>query len=817
MPDTSSVSGKALDKLEQIKGNDGAMRNILAGFIFIAYVAMIYFICLFIEMITFQLSTLNFFQVIFSALRDIAEARWAVAGLTLLLIIGEAAIFTIFHGMGFTVKIPDFEYADNGNYGTSRMASSKEYQNYLELAESPVEIDGIIMGVDPDTGKVVAIPKNHPHNRNFFICGSQGTAKSIAFSRTMVMQCAVRGESVFLTDPKGELYRDLALFLKNMGYGVYQWNLVNRWSSDGWDILKEVHGDERFEYVDILVDTIIANTGGKDSGDFFDNIESVLLKALCLYVLAKYPENQQNFGNVYNLIVNKSSEELDTMFAALEKETDYASKLAYGAYNLFAKSPANKGNAILGLGSRLAVFSTEVVQRMLSSSDIQVEDLGKKKTAIFCIASDSNGTYAVLNALLTSITFIKVMACADRMGGKCTVPVYFILDEFVNIGALPDFTKKLATARSRDIGMVIIVQNIPQLENRYPNGQAEEIIGGCDFRILLGANDDETSKYFSNLLGTTTIKVNTDRRSVTSSLFSMKAVSEVEGSNEGSGQRSLMLSDEIRRMPTDEMLLFVRGEQPIKLKKFQYFKDPDALLLRAYNPADVIPNWAVKDGIYLRTGEPIQETRFQMEKRIMQDPAYLVVQDSKKWGNQRTNLIRTYQKLRGKYKNAECFPNRMPFSAFEGVVTAATAEPQPEKNRTEQTASAKSRSPLSFGYDYTDAETKSKENVECVASTDAAEHWKTEAMFQTPPTETKSYSPTEQAKSNPSFINTGSENTSGDNGTKEEALMNEAIPESTPEIKQAFSAAADLDDAVEEPPEPEDEDDDEIDPSVFFN
>lgn len=663
----AGIEDKMLNKMESVRQNDHAIRNMLVVGTFLVYLLVLYVTGFFMLMLSFKVEGFGFFRVVWGAFAGVGAAKALFALLTIILLAVETFLFIAFKGIKVDDKLA-YEYANNGNYGTSKFLSADLYKEFLELTESSVETDGIILGTDPVTKQVVSIPKSNSLNRNIFICGSQGTSKSIAFSRTMVMQCAMREESVFLTDPKGELYRDLALFLKSMGYKVYQWNLVNRWSSDGWDLLQEVHGDEPYEYIDILVNTIIANTGGEDTGDFFDNIEGMLLKALCLYVLARYPEEEKNFGSVYNLIYLKSSEELDTMFAKLSNATDEEGKQAYGAYNMFAKSQTNKGNAILGLGSRLSMFSGEVVQRMLSHPDIQIEDLGKTKTAIFCIASDSNNTYAVLNSLLTSFTFIKVMAYADRIGGQCKVPVHFILDEFVNIGSLPAFTKKLGTARSRDIGMTIIVQNMAQLENRYPNGQAEEIVGGCDFRILLGANDMETAKYFSALVGVTTIKVNTDRRSTSTNLFSMNTVSEVEGSSEGSGQRSLLLPDEILAMDNDLLLLNVRGKRPIQLVKYKYFYDPNALLLRTCRASDVVPDWTVEDGISLRTGERVTETRAEMEERIMRDPTQFVVRDSVKWGPQRTDLIKTFLKSRKRYRGKERFPNGMEIALFDDFI-----------------------------------------------------------------------------------------------------------------------------------------------------
>ena len=584
----------------------------------------------------------------------------------------RASVFMFFALVGFMIYLKfisrrrqneddrNFSFSSKGVYGTSRFASQKQISEYLEVVDSALETDGIIIGKTLDGKKVLAIPKDSPYNRNICVCGSQGTNKSIAFARNMIIQCAVRKESFFVTDPKAELFEDTVFFLKQQGYDeIYQWNLINRWNSNGWDVLQEIKGDEELEYVDVLCNTIIRNTTGtRDKEDFFDKIETVLLKALVLYVVKEYPSERRTLGNVYNMLLTETTESLDAKFSALP-----LTHPARGAYNLFSKSPLNKGNAILGLGARLNIFQSDVVQKMTGFQEIDMEAMAQRKVAVFCIASDSNATYNMLNALFISMMFIKIMAYADRQKNrKCDIPVHIILDEFPNLGVIDSFKQKEATARSRDIGISILFQNIPQLQNRYPDGVWEELIGGCDFRMLFGCNETTTSEYFSKMTGTSTIEVETQRKNLKT--IRMTDFTPEFAQSAGVGQRATMLEDEIRRLGTDELLLFVRGQQPVKLKKFKFYQHPAALAFRQIKAHEIIPKWRDDIPEQVKTANSLES----LVKKAEHDQSLFVVQDSVKYGFQRTALINELCRITEKYRETGHFPDGLSIFNEYGLV-----------------------------------------------------------------------------------------------------------------------------------------------------
>ena len=159
---------------------------------------------------------------------------------------------------------------------------------------------------------------------------------------------------------------------------------------------------------------------------------------------------------------------------------------------------------------------------------------------------------------------------ADQNGGKLKVPTYFILDEFANIGKIPDFDKKISTSRSRKISFSVILQNIDQLEAVYEKSY-ETIMGNCDTHLFLGSNSYKTVEYFSKALGEKTIErdsvsINRDRQNWKTG----KSVSDQVMA------RALMTPDELRRMDNDDCIIFEKGIKPVKAKKFYYFKHPMA-------------------------------------------------------------------------------------------------------------------------------------------------------------------------------------------------------------------------------------------------
>lgn len=427
----------------------------------------------------------------------------------------------------------NFEVSSKGTYGTAGFMDEEERAQVLQSEKSFEKVDGVIFGRNLQDEKIISLPVESRLNRNFAVCGSQGSMKSRAFARVMALQCIRRGESIYLTDPKSELYEDLSFYFRESGYTVKQLNLIQLEHSDAWNCLGEIDDGS---LIDVFCDVVIRNTTDKFD-HFYDNTEMDLLKALCLYVFHEYPPEKRTFPEAYKLLINKSVDMLDAIFDRLPTHHP-----ARGPYQLFAKAEKVKGNAVLGLGTRLQIMQNKLVRY------------------------------------------------ADRTKERrLPVPVQFILDEFPNLGVVPDFKKKLATARSRGIGMSILFQNIPQLQNRYPDNQWEEILGGCDFSIFLGCNDMTTASYYSDRTGEITVSVSSIRKSY----YTIRATDYVPEYTESTslGKRMLLLPDEILRFPLDQGLLIIRGQKVCRFRKMDYLEHPDSQYMKLEKVEEHIPEW----------------------------------------------------------------------------------------------------------------------------------------------------------------------------------------------------------------------------------
>ena len=475
----------------------------------------------------------------------------------------------------------NFEVSSKGTYGTAGFMDEEERAQVLQSEKSFEKVDGVIFGRNLQDEKIISLPVESRLNRNFAVCGSQGSMKSRAFARVMALQCIRRGESVYLTDPKSELYEDLSFYFRESGYTVKQLNLIQLEHSDAWSCLGEIDDGS---LIDVFCDVVIRNTTDKFD-HFYDNTEMDLLKALCLYVFHEYPPEKRTFPEAYKLLINKSVDMLDAIFDRLPTHHP-----ARGPYQLFAKAEKVKGNAVLGLGTRLQIMQNKLVQQITSHDEIDLSLPGREKCAYFCITSDQDSTFDMLATLFTSFLSIKLVRYADRTKERrLPVPVQFILDEFPNLGVVPDFKKKLATARSRGIGMSILFQNIPQLQNRYPDNQWEEILGGCDFSIFLGCNDMTTASYYSDRTGEITVSVSSIRKSY----YTIRATDYVPEYTESTslGKRMLLLPDEILRFPLDQGLLIIRGQKVCRFRKMDYLEHPDSQYMKLEKVEEHIPEW----------------------------------------------------------------------------------------------------------------------------------------------------------------------------------------------------------------------------------
>ena len=393
-----------------------------------------------------------------------------------------------------------------------------------------------------------------------------GSGKSASYSIPNAYQ--MLGSYVF-TDPKGELYDRTAGYLKKNGYDIKVLNLVRPQYSDGYNPLMHISSELD---VDVIANTIVkgqqSESGANDP--YWDDMAELLLKSLIYYLIATRPEEEQNLASCAELVraanTNGGSNLLTELMSQLPY--DHPARMYYKSIEI---APEKTYSSILSsLQSKLGKFDSKEIAELTSTDTIDFEEIGNKKTAVYVISSDTHTAYDFLLTIFFSQMIQQLYDYADQNGGALKEQTFFILDEFANIGKIPDFDKKISTSRSRKISFSVILQNVDQLEAVYEKSY-ETIMGNCDTHVFLGSNSYKTVEYFSKALGEKTISresfsVNRDKQMWRQGYQQSEQIM----------ARPLMTPDELRRLDNDLCIIYEKGIKPVKAKKFYYFKHPMA-------------------------------------------------------------------------------------------------------------------------------------------------------------------------------------------------------------------------------------------------
>ena len=474
-------------------------------------------------------------------------------------------------------------YSNKGTYGTSGFMPEKEISEVLDVVSDVRKHTGTILG--KLNGKAICVPKETRLNANIAVYGASGSMKTRAFCINRILQSAARGESLIITDPKSELYEKTSEYLRSKGYVVKVFNLVSPESSDSWNCLCEIEGDELM--AQLFCDVIIKNTGSERGDHFWDNAEMNLLKALVLYVEQGYPSDRKNIGEVYRLLTLNSENELNTLFDKLP-----ISHPAKAPYVIFKQaSETVRTGVIIGLGSRLQVFQNSKVKSITAYDEIDLELPGKQPCAYYCITSDQDSTFDFLSSLFLSFVFIKLVRYADKNceGGKLPIPVHVLGEELTACGVIPDLSRKISVIRSRNISMSCVFQNLAGLQNRYPYNQWQEILGNSDIQLFLGCVDELTAKYISDRAGEVSIAVTSKAKQLGTWRVSDYTPEYRETS--GVGKRKLLTMDEVLRLPINQALIIIRGRKVLQVDKYDYTCHPEADKLVMCKASEHIPEW----------------------------------------------------------------------------------------------------------------------------------------------------------------------------------------------------------------------------------
>lgn len=491
-------------------------------------------------------------------------------------VIGVLSFINIKHFLeGTKEEIDGIRFKEkDGTHGTARFADVRELTDILVIGNEE-NTNGLILGKTLDTDELIILPDNYRGlNRNIFVLGASGSGKSRKFIVPNILKIAEQEEklknienavferkNIVCTDPKGELYSKCCKMLESRGYKVKVFNMVKPLYSDGIDLIKLIKTELDAQiFAKIIINTTY-DMGNKKSDEFWLNTQENLLIALLLHIVYEEDdESKKNMGYIHSLLASENLEKVDNV---LKKSKGNIKK----SYNVYAKeSDAVKQSVLTGLATKLQIFQIDHINAITQRNDIDFDDLDKEKMAIFCIMRDMDSTMNFLCSIFFSFLFINVVGVADDNKGKrLHRGLVLFLDEFPNIGQIPDFIKKLATIRTREISAVIVCQNIAGIENLYPNNAWQAIIGNTDIRILMGCNDIQSADYFSRTLGTATVEINTTRKT-----GGFDGLMDIGDEGITTTRRNLMNPDEILRMKNDEQIVILRGQRPFKCKKFDY-------------------------------------------------------------------------------------------------------------------------------------------------------------------------------------------------------------------------------------------------------
>lgn len=422
--------------------------------------------------------------------------------------------------------------------------------------------------------------RQHRENLNVLVIGGSGSGKSRFYVKPNIMQL---NTSYVVTDPKGELLRSCGRLLKKAGYEIRVFNLIDMSHSNNYNPFNYIYdkdGNINKTYVMKMVNCLMKNTKqeGASGGDqFWDDSTKALTLAIAFYLLEKKTDENgnsldRNFSTVMKMMrlaeISEQDENhrspLDDMMDELRTENPHS--MAVSFYADFKKAPAETAKSILiSAAVRFAAFNLPEVADLTHTDNIHLDTLGDRKTALFIIIPSSDATFNFLAAMMYTQLFDTLYDTANfKYGGRLPVHVRCLLDEFANVGTIPDFDKLLATMRSMEISANIIIQNLAQLKKMYDKSW-EILTGNCDSLLFLGGQEATTLEAISKSLGKETIDVVSQNRTRSHKSPSTSENNSILG-------RELMTTDELKVMKPNECVLIVRALYPFFCHKFDIEK-----------------------------------------------------------------------------------------------------------------------------------------------------------------------------------------------------------------------------------------------------
>ena len=458
------------------------------------------------------------------------------------------------------------KFRQGEEYGSARWGKPEDIKPYMdpEFSNNVIltQTEFLTMNSRPKQPK-------YARNKNILVIGGSGSGKTRFFVKPNLMQMH---SSYVVTDPKGTVLVECGKMLEKGGYVIKSLNTINFRKSMHYNPFSYIRSEK-----DILklVNTIIVNTkgdGDKSGEDFWVKAEKLYYTALIGYIWYEAPDHEKNFTTLLEMINASEAREddetfknpVDVMFDELEaRDPDHFAVKQYRKYKLAAGKTAK--SILISCGARLAPFDIAELRELMSYDEMELDTIGDRKTALFVIISDTDDTFNFVVAIMYSQLFNLLCDKADDVyNGRLPVHVRCLLDEFANVGTIPDFDKLLATMRSMEISANIIIQNLAQLKKMYDKSW-EILTGNCDSLLFLGGQEATTLEAISKSLGKETIDVVSQNRTRSHKSPSTSENNSILG-------RELMTTDELKVMKPNECVLIVRALYPFFCHKFDIEK-----------------------------------------------------------------------------------------------------------------------------------------------------------------------------------------------------------------------------------------------------
>ena len=506
------------------------------------------------------MTLIDLLAVLPAAMERPLALRWTAYTPRFLIVSAAVYAFAILLYLSMRENRRDGEEHGSAKWGDPR-ALGRKYRDRKHRQDNIILTENVQLGMDS---------RKHRRNLNILVVGGSGAGKTRFFAKPNVMQCSA---SYLITDPKGELARAVVPLLISEGYDVRIFDLIDTRRSDCYNPFRYLQNDNDALK---LVNALIKNTtpkGAQQNDPFWEKSETALDSALILYLMHEAPPEEQNFEMVMYMIANGGAREddddfqspLDLLFEALEEEEP--DHIAVKQYKIFKQAAGKTAKSILiSAAVRLAAFNLPEIARITREDDLDLGTLGDRKRAIFCCIPDNDTSFNYIVGMLYSQAFQALYYTADKVhNGRLPVHVRCIFDEFANVALPDDFERVLATCRSREISIDIIIQNMAQLKALFKDSW-ENITGNCDTFLYLGGNEQGTFKYVSELLGKETIGTRSFSRS-------RGRNGSLSTSRQQAG-RELLTPDEVRTLDNAKAILLIRGERPVIDAKYPLEKHP---------------------------------------------------------------------------------------------------------------------------------------------------------------------------------------------------------------------------------------------------